>query len=126
MHATDLAGRYYGAFGFDAHERLLGPVRAAFDKYFVPSRDSTDRHDVLVCHGNVIRYFVTRSLRVDTLSWLQMSIGNCSLTIIRVRADGSTQLVAYSDVGHLPANLQTRTGGENEAKKLTLPEEIEN
>ena len=98
----------------------------AFAKYFVPSEDSTDRHDVLVCHGNVIRYFVTRSLRVDTLSWLQMSIGNCSLTIIRVRADGSTQLVAYSDVGHLPANLQTRTGGENEAKKLTLPEEIEN
>ena len=98
----------------------------AFAQYFVPSEDSTDRHDVLVCHGNVIRYFVTRSLRVDTLSWLQMSIGNCSLTIIRVRADGSTQLVAYSDVGHLPANLQTRTGGENEAKKLTLPEEIEN
>ena len=98
----------------------------AFDKYFAPSPDSTDRHDVLVCHGNVIRYFVTRSLRVDTMSWLQMSIGNCSLTIIRVRADGSTQLVAFSDVGHLPANLQTRTGGENKAKKLTLPEEIEN
>jgi serine/threonine-protein phosphatase PGAM5 len=64
----------------------------AFAKYFIPSPDSTDRHDVLVCHGNVRRYFVTRSLRVDTLSWLQMSIGNCSLTIIRVRADGSAQL----------------------------------
>ena len=33
-----------------------------------PSPDTEDRHDVLVAHGNVIRYFVTRALGVDTLA----------------------------------------------------------
>ncbi len=83
-------------------------LEEAFSQYFAPSPDA-DRHDVLVCHGNVIRYFVTRVLGVDTEAWLGMSIGNCSLTVVTVNADGSTRLLSFSDVGHLPPNLTTRT-----------------
>ena len=81
----------------------------AFELYFAPSPD-VDRHDVIVCHGNVIRYFVTKVLGVDTEAWLGMSIGNCSLTVVTVNADGSMRLLSFSDVGHLPPNLTTRTG----------------
>jgi serine/threonine-protein phosphatase PGAM5 len=56
-------------------------LEKAFEEFFIPSPDSKDRSDLLVCHGNVIRYFVTKVLNADTMSWLQMSIGNCSLTI---------------------------------------------
>jgi serine/threonine-protein phosphatase PGAM5 len=80
----------------------------AFAVYFTPSPDA-DRNDVIVCHGNVIRYFVTRVLGVDTMAWLGMSIGNCSLTVVQIRADGSMGLLSFSDVGHLPPNLSTRT-----------------
>ena len=79
---------------------------AAFAKYFVPARDR-DEHDILVCHGNVTRYFVTKALGVDTRSWLGMSVAHCSLTVIQVKPDGTFRITAVGDVGHIPPNLQS-------------------
>lgn len=70
-----------------------------------PGRDSVE---VLVAHGNVIRFLTARALGLDPLRWLRMGIGHCSLTTIRVRADGSCQVVEVGDVGHLPPRLQAR------------------
>jgi serine/threonine-protein phosphatase PGAM5 len=97
-------------------------LETAFTEYFLPSPDGNDRNDIIVCHGNVIRYFVTKILKADPMSWLQMSIGNCSLTIIRILPDGSMKLAAYNDVGHIPPNMQTETGGNNSPKELMIPE----
>jgi len=96
-------------------------LERSFKKYFIPSPDENDRNDIIVCHGNVIRYFVTKVLNVDTMSWLQMSITNCSLTIIRIKPDGTMRLDAFSDYGHIPENMRTFTGGENELKELIIP-----
>lgn len=96
-------------------------LEKAFEVYFIPSSDSKDRNDIIVCHGNVIRYFVTKVLNVDPMSWLQMSITNCSLTIIRVFPDGTKKLDAFSDYGHIPENMRTYTGGDNEIKELKPP-----
>ena len=96
-------------------------IEKAFQEYFIPSPDENDRNDIIVCHGNVIRYFVTKVLRVDPLSWLQMSITNCSLTIVRITPNGSMKLDAFSDYGHIPENLRTFTGGNNEEKELVVP-----
>lgn len=98
-------------------------LEKAFKEYFIPSQDEKDRHDIIVCHGNVIRYFVTKVLNVNTMAWLQMTIGNCSLTIVKVRSNGSMKLVSFSDVGHIPSNMQTSTGGDNKSKSLILPVE---
>ncbi len=84
-------------------------LTAAWAKYFVATPDR-DRHDVLVCHGNVIRWMVSRALNADTKRWHLMDIGNASLTVLAVRPDGSTRLVMYSDVGHLPLAKQTWAG----------------
>jgi serine/threonine-protein phosphatase PGAM5 len=97
-------------------------IEQSFKEYFIPSPDSRDRNDVIVCHGNVIRYFVTKALKADPMSWLQMSIGNCSQTVIRILPDGSMKLAAYNDVGHIPPNMQTETGGNNSPKELMIPE----
>ena len=96
-------------------------IEKAFEKYFITSPDEKDRHDLIVCHGNVIRYFVTKVLKVDTMSWLQMSITNCSLTMISIRPDGTMKLDTFSDYGHIPENMRTFTGGENEQKALIVP-----
>jgi serine/threonine-protein phosphatase PGAM5 len=85
-------------------------LEEAFATLFVPSRDGAPRHDVVVCHGNVIRYFVTKVLGVDTEAWLGMFIANCGLTVVRVQADGSMRLVSYNDVGHLPEGFRTGMG----------------
>ncbi len=95
-------------------------LERAFAEYFVPS-PGRDRHDVIVCHGNVIRYFVTKILAVDHKSWLGMSIGNCSLTVVRIEPDGSMRLLSFNDVGHLPPNLQTHTGVDNMGRQLVVP-----
>lgn len=79
---------------------------AGFARYFRPSpaRDSTE---VLVCHGNVIRWLVCRALEADPKLWLGMSLANCSLTVIQVRPDGRCKVTAVGDRGHLPVALQT-------------------
>jgi len=81
----------------------------SFEKLIVPAKDG-DRHDVLVCHGNVIRYFVTKALGIDTRLYANFGISNASLTILRVRADGSMQVMAVGDAGHIPPNLQSYGG----------------
>jgi serine/threonine-protein phosphatase PGAM5 len=93
-------------------------LELAFSEFFTPS-PQRDRHDLLVCHGNVIRYLVTRALNVEPKAWLGMSIGNCSLTVVRIRADGAIKLLQYSDVGHLPITLQT--GLYNSTEVLSIP-----
>ena len=84
-------------------------LEAAWSKYFTTSPER-DTHDILVCHGNVIRWFVSRALGNDVRNWTSLDIGNASLTIIAVRPDGTTRLVVYSDVGHLPVEKQTWVG----------------
>ncbi len=101
-------------------EECVNNLEQAFQKYFIPSPDDNDRNDIIVCHGNVIRYFVTKVLKVDTMSWLQMSISNCSLTIIRILPDGNMKLDAFSDYGHIPENMRTFTGGKNKEKELLI------
>ena len=93
----------------------------AFHNCFIPSPDGIDRNDIIVCHGNVIRYFVTKVLNVETMSWLQMTIGNCSLTVVKINPDGTIKLISFNDMGHIPPNLQTLTGGKNKAKELVIP-----
>jgi len=84
-------------------------LEAAWAKYFRASPEG-DAHDLIVCHGNVIRWFLNRAIGNDVRHWTSLDIGNASLTIIAVRADGTTRLVMYSDVGHLPVEEQTWAG----------------
>jgi serine/threonine-protein phosphatase PGAM5 len=90
-----------------------------FAERFVPSPDDRERHELLVCHGNVIRYLVTRALGVDTKAWLEMSVHNASLTVIRVEPDGRFKVIAVGDVGHLPPSLETGATGDPERSLLT-------
>ena len=85
-------------------------LETAWGRLFVPAAGPGDEHDIVVCHGNVIRWFVTQALGVDPAAWLGMSIANCSLTVIQVRADGSCKLVAFADSGHIPWGMTAYPG----------------
>jgi serine/threonine-protein phosphatase PGAM5 len=92
------------------HDSCRVQIERAWDRYLRPAGGRDDRHDVLVCHGNVIRWMVSRAVRADIARWVDLTIGNGSITALVVRPDGSVRLAAYSDTGHLPAALQTWTG----------------
>ncbi|MCZ6765694.1 MAG: histidine phosphatase family protein [bacterium] len=94
-------------------------LEEAFAHFFVPSKNGDER-DLIVAHGNVIRYFVARALGVDPLAWLGMSVGNCSVTVIRVNADNTFKVLAVGDVGHLPPNMQT--GWDATDHSLAVPQ----
>ena len=62
-------------------------LAGAWERIFRPASGDTDEFDIVVCHGNVIRWFVTRVLDVDPTAWLGMSIANCSVTVVQVRRE---------------------------------------
>lgn len=82
---------------------------AAWKKYFVPTPEA-DTYDLLVCHGNVIRWLVAKATGNDVRMWYAPDIANASLTVIAVRPDSTCRLVMYSDVGHIPIEKQTWAG----------------
>ena len=58
-------------------------------------------YDIVVCHGNVIRYFALRALQLPPEAWLRLCTFNCSLTHIVIWPHGGVSLNSLGDVGHL-------------------------
>jgi len=64
-------------------------------------------YDIVVCHGNVIRYMALRALQLPPEAWLRLTTFNCSLTYLVVRPGGRVSLRTLGDTGHLPMALTT-------------------
>ena len=91
------------------HADAEAQLARAWQHYATPAAGAPS-HELLVCHGNVIRWFICRALGTDTKQWRQMDIANCSITIIEIRPDGSTRLLLFNDVSHVPVEKQTWVG----------------
>lgn len=63
--------------------------------------------DIIVAHGNIIRFWVCKALGLPAASWLRFSVYNCSLTWLEVHHDGAMTLRMLGDVGHLPVQMAT-------------------
>jgi broad specificity phosphatase PhoE len=80
---------------------------AAFARYFKRAR-SGERHELLVAHGNIIRYLVRRALGDPIANWVRMNITQCGLTVIAIGPRrGRVVLMSFNDVGHLPPKMRT-------------------
>ncbi|QQP36579.1 Phosphoglycerate mutase family member 5 [Caligus rogercresseyi] len=79
-------------------------IEAAFRKYFHQLSI-----DILVCHGNVIRYFLCRALQFPPNAWLRMNLDNGSITIFTIHPNGDVVLNTYSNSGHFPMDKKTLT-----------------
>ncbi|HNT78513.1 MAG TPA: histidine phosphatase family protein [Anaerolineae bacterium] len=76
----------------------------AFEQFFKVARGE-DKHEILVCHGNIIRYFILRALNVATEAWGQLDMCNCAVSEVLISADGALTLISHNDVRHLPDHL---------------------
>ena len=86
-------------------------IEAAFRKYFHRAEPSQgrDSYEVMVCHANVIRYFVCRALQLPPQAWLRISLKHASLTILTIGPSGRVSLRCLGEAGHLrPEMLTTR------------------
>ena len=78
----------------------------AYLRYF-KSAPGPDTCDVLVFHGNLIRYLVCRALALGKYAWCSLGSAHCGITVIRIMANGEVVLDSYNDTGHLPSKLRT-------------------
>lgn len=90
----------------------------AFAEFFTAAKGAR-RNDILVAHGNVIRYLVVKALKVDPRAWLGMSVAHASMTVIQVQPDGSMKILAVGDSGHIPAPLLS--WGDANDRQLVVP-----
>lgn len=98
----------------DASAKTMDDV---FHKYIYRSRhndnEDEDKHEfeVIVCHGNVIRYIFCRALQIPPEAWLRMSIFNCSMTYLMIKPNGYCLCRMLGDIGHLGYEHSTFSSG---------------
>ncbi|XP_051806293.1 serine/threonine-protein phosphatase PGAM5, mitochondrial isoform X5 [Acanthochromis polyacanthus] len=86
-------------------------IEAAFRRY-IHRADPTqkeDSYEIIVCHANVIRYFVCRALQFPPEGWLRMGLNNGSITWLTIRPSGRVALRTMGDSGFMPPDKLTRT-----------------
>ena len=73
----------------------------AFLKFVRPTRER-QRIEILVCHGNLIRYLVCRVLGIEPETWTSLvAPSHCGITQILVAADNKPRILCYNETGHL-------------------------
>ncbi|XP_071502022.1 serine/threonine-protein phosphatase PGAM5, mitochondrial-like [Diadema antillarum] len=84
-------------------------IEAAFRKYFhrADPEQVKDSYEIIVCHANVIRYFVCRAMQFPPEAWLRISLNHGSLTWLSLRPSGRVSLKFLGDVGFMPADKVT-------------------
>ncbi|MGZ3768500.1 MAG: histidine phosphatase family protein [Bdellovibrio sp.] len=63
--------------------------------------------EIVVAHGNVIRYWVCKALDISEDKWLKMDLRHTSLTTIRISKKGHIVLLGFADSGHLSLKMRT-------------------
>lgn len=76
-----------------------------FDRLFhLP--EGEDLHTLIIAHGNIMDYFLTRLLDMPAERWLSFETMHCSITRCGIGATGRMKLLAYNETGHLPPELR--------------------
>lgn len=88
-------------------EKQRKQLETAFKTFFVPSPDET-RHEVLICHADLIRDLICRAINVNPETWSHMLLNHCGISTVSIAADGEMRLVGHNDVRHLPESLRTQ------------------
>ncbi|OQS00373.1 hypothetical protein THRCLA_05976 [Thraustotheca clavata] len=96
-------------------ERLENAYRTIFsfnddhlDEEFVHAKRTNDSCRVVVCHANLIRYFICKALGISPVSvWGLFEINHCSLTRIDIGSNGQCKVLSVNECGHLPSSLHT-------------------
>lgn len=77
-----------------------------------PSPPVNPKHEfeIIVAHGNIIRFFFCRALQLPPEAWLRISTFNCSMTYIMIYPNGYVSCRMLGDVGHLGYDNTTFSG----------------
>lgn len=94
--------------GFASRARIRADrarAETAFARLFRPVR--TSRADVVVAHGNIIRFFVCKVLRAAPVTWVRLGSSHCGVSEVLVESGGTMRLRSHNDTGYLPRRMRT-------------------
>lgn len=82
-----------GVNGLDGSEDKDGGGESDGDGDGVDALATDPKHEfeIIVCHANVIRYFLCRALQIPPEAWLRLCTFNCSLTYLTIRPTGTVR-----------------------------------
>ncbi|KPA81443.1 putative phosphoglycerate mutase family member 5 [Leptomonas pyrrhocoris] len=92
---------------FHATVEDMKAAEEVFERYFHRPTSDESSVEIIVGHGNVIRYLTMRALQLPPEAWLRTSLPHCSVTTITIRGTGHVSLVGMGSYGHLPPELVT-------------------
>uniref|UniRef100_A0A8C5M7R1 Serine/threonine-protein phosphatase PGAM5, mitochondrial n=1 Tax=Leptobrachium leishanense TaxID=445787 RepID=A0A8C5M7R1_9ANUR len=87
-----------------------GPrIEAAFRKYIhrAEPEQTKDSYEIIVCHDNVIRYFVCRALQIPPDAWFRFELYHGSISKLVIYADGNVSLQMLGEAGYMPPDKLT-------------------
>lgn len=67
----------------------------------------TTRHELIVCHGNLIRALTCQILGARLTAWLTMGTYHCSITKMSVSRDQGIRLLSFNETAHLAPSQVT-------------------
>lgn len=73
----------------------------AFAQYFQPLEEG-ETHEIVVAHGNLIRFLACRALNVSPSIWANMLVYHCSVTRFVVDSVEGTLMLSFNELGHIP------------------------
>jgi broad specificity phosphatase PhoE len=76
-------------------------------KFLSPPKGKKCRIELVVAHGNLIRYLIRLALKDPVLGWTRLGTHNCGVTLLAVHDRSQNYLIGYNDIGHLPRSMQT-------------------
>lgn len=87
-----------------ATHRDMIDAEEAFTRYFHRPISDEPTCDIIVCHANVIRYFICRSLQIPPEAWLRFSLPHASITSIVVGGGGNVKVSTIGSAFHMPVS----------------------
>lgn len=84
-------------------------IEAGFRKHIHRAEpdQKNDSLEIIVCHANVIRYFVCRALQLPPEAWLRFSLHNGSFTVMSIQPNGRVSVSILGEAGHFPVEKMT-------------------
>jgi broad specificity phosphatase PhoE len=87
----------------EAHRQRA--AQAFFEFCHAPG--AVERTEIIVSHGNMIRYFACKAIGVAPELWTSFGTYNCGISELRITSGGRVRMFSYNETAHLPEGLKT-------------------
>ena len=78
----------------------------AFEIFFKPPlKDEQSFNDIIVCHGNIIRFFMCKLLAIDIDNWIKFRMNHCGISCVTIEDTGAMKIVSHNETKHMPFSL---------------------